>query len=215
MTKVSTNTQPSHSRRTAPKAKATRIFGENLWGAVKAPVTKRPTNPGQHGGRRKKMTDYGIQLREKQKLKAYYGGMGERQFFNIYVEAVRRKGDTSENLIGLLESRLDSIVYRLNLAATMFAARQMVNHKHITVNGKVVTISSYRVQPGDVVELREKARTVANYIESVQKLERQVPEYLTFNPGEFKGSFVRLPVLDDVPYPVQMNPNLVVEFYNR
>lgn len=215
MTKVSTNTLPSSTRRTAPKSKATRKFGENLWGEAKASVVKRASNPGQHGSRRKKMTDYGVQLREKQKMKAYYGNVGERQFAKIYVEAVRRKGDTSENLIGLLESRLDCIVYRLNLASSIFGARQMVSHKHIMVNGKVVTIASYRVSPGDVIELREKARAVPQFIESVQKMERQVPEYLTFNPGEFKGSFVRLPVLDDVPYPVQMNPNLVVEFYNR
>lgn len=215
MTKVSTNTLPSHTRRTAPKGKATRIFGENLWGAAKAPVAKRASNPGQHGARRKKMTDYGIQLREKQKMKAYYGGISETQFHNIFVEAGRRKGDTSENLIGLLESRLDSMVYRLNLAPTMFAAKQYISHKHITVNGKVVTIASYRLVPGDVVEVREKARGIAQIMESVAKMERQVPEYLTFNPAEFKGTFVRLPVLDDVPYPVQMNPNLVVEFYNR
>lgn len=215
MTKVSVNNKPSHSRRTAPKAKATRIFGENLWGANKAPVNKRPTNPGQHGGRRRKMTDYGIQLREKQKMRIYYGNVGERQFAKVYVEAVRRKGDTSENLIGLLESRLDCVVYRLNLSASIFGARQLVSHKHILVNGKVVTIPSYRLHPGDVVELREQARSIPQVMESVQKMERQVPEYLTFTPGEFKGSLVRLPVLDDVPYPVQMNPNLVVEYYNR
>lgn len=215
MTKVSKNTLPSESRRTAPKGKFTRIFGENLWGADKAPVAKRPTNPGQHGGRRKKMTDYGIQLREKQKLKSYYGSLTERQFHKIYVEASRRKGDTSENLIGLLESRLDAMVYRLNLAPSIFAARQVISHKHVLVNGKVINIASYRCQPGDVVELREKARAIPQLMEAVQKMERQVPEYLTFTPAEFKGSFVRLPVLDDVPYPVQMNPNLVVEFYNR
>lgn len=215
MTKVSTNTLPSHSKRTAPKAKATRIFGENLWGATKAPVTKRPTNPGQHGGRRKKMTDYGVQLREKQKMKAYYGGIGERQFSNIYAEAVRRKGDTSENLIGLLESRLSAIVYRLNLCSSMFAARQLISHKHILVNGKVVTIGSYRCKAGDVIEAREKTRAIPAVMETVQKMDRQVPEYLTFTPSEMKGSFIRMPVLDDVPYPVQMNPNLVVEFYNR
>jgi small subunit ribosomal protein S4 len=215
MTKVSKNTLPSHNRRTAPKGKATRVFGENLWGAAKAPVNKRSNNPGQHGGRRKKLTDYGIQLREKQKLKTYYGGMTERQFFNIYAEAARRKGDTSENLIGLLESRLDALLYRLNVAPSIFAARQLINHKHVLVNGKVVNIASYRCEPNDVVELREKSRGIPQVAESVQKMERQVPEYLTFTPAEFKGTFVRLPVLDDVPYPVQMNPNLVVEFYNR
>ncbi len=215
MTKISKNTMPSHNRRTAPKGKKTRVFGENLWGNAKAPVAKRSANPGQHGGRRKKLTDYGIQLREKQKMKAYYGGLTERQFHKVYVEADRRKGDTSENLIGLLESRLDSIVYRLNIAPSIFAARQLVNHKHVTVNGKVVNVASYVCQPNDTVELREKSRAIPQVLGSVQKLERQVPEYLTFNPAEFKGTFVRLPVLDDVPYPVQMNPNLVVEFYNR
>lgn len=215
MTKVSKNTLPSHSRRTAPKGKSTRVFGENLWGKDKAPVAKRPTNPGQHGGRRKKMTDYGVQLREKQKMKAYYGSISERQFHKIYVEAARRKGDTSENLVGLLESRLDALVYRLNLSASIFGAKQFISHKHVLVNGNIVTIASYRCVPGDVIELREKTRSIPQVVESVSKMERQVPEYLTFTPAEFKGSFVRLPVLDDVPYPVQMNPNLVVEFYNR
>jgi len=215
MTKVSKNTLPNTNRRTQPKGKFTRIFRENLWGEAKAPVNKRDSNPGQHGQRRKKMTDYGIQLREKQKLKTYYGGMTERQFYNIYAEAARRKGDTSENLIGLLESRLDALLYRLNLAPSIFAARQLINHKHVMVNGKVVNIASYRCQPNDTVELREKSRGIPQVAECVQKLTRQVPEYLTFTPAEFKGTFVRLPVLDDVPYPVQMNPNLVVEFYNR
>lgn len=215
MTKVSKNTMPSHSRRTAPKGKFTRVFGENLWGKDKSPVAKRPTNPGQHGGRRKKMTDYGIQLREKQKLRAFYGNIGERQFYKIYVEAARRKGDTSENLIGLLESRLDSLLYRFNMCASIFAAKQLISHKHVTVNGKVVNIASYRCSPGDVIEMREKSRTIPQVMETVAKMERQVPEYLTFTPADFKGTIVRLPVLDDVPYAVQMNPNLVVEFYNR
>lgn len=215
MTKVSKNTLPSHSKRTAPKGKFTRVFGENLWGKDKAPVAKRPNNPGQHGGRRKKLTDYGVQLREKQKMKAYYGGVSERQFHKIYVEAARRKGDTSENLVGLLESRLDSLLYRMNMARSMFAARQLINHKHVMVNGKVINIASYRCSPNDVIELREKSRAIPQVLEAVQKMERQVPEYLTFTPADFKGTLVRLPVLDDVPYPVQMNPNLVVEFYNR
>ncbi len=215
MTKISKNTKPSDNRRTAPKGKITRKFGENLWGAGNAPVNKRAVKPGQHGAGRKKMTDYGVQLREKQKMKAYYGNLGERQFRAIFAEAVRRKGDTSENLVGLLESRLDTQVYRLNLAATIFAAKQIVNHRHVLVNGKPVNIASYRCVPGDVIELREKARGIPQIMEAVQKLERQVPDYMTFEPAAFKGSYVRLPVLDDVPYAVQMNPNLVVEFYNR
>ena len=215
MTKPRHNLGPSTTKRTAPKGKATRVFGENLWGHDKAPVTKRPNNPGQHGGRRRKVTDYGIQLREKQKLRNFYGNMTERQFANLFAEAVRRKGDTSENLVGLLESRLDCIIYRLNLAATVFAARQLINHKHVTVNDKIVTISSYRCQPGDVIAVREHAQTNVNVLGCVQKMARQVPEYLTFIPAEFKGSLVRIPVLDEIPYAVQMNPNLVVEFYNR
>ncbi|MFZ2587039.1 MAG: 30S ribosomal protein S4 [Alphaproteobacteria bacterium] len=215
MTKPKTVHRPSHTNRTNPKGKFTRIFGENLWGAVKAPVNKRANRPGQHGAARKKLTDFAIQLREKQKLKNYYGNMTERQFRNVYGEAARRKGDTSENLVGLLESRLDAIVYRMNLVPSVFAARQFVNHGHVLVNGKPVNIASYRCSPGDTIEAREKAKSMAITIGTVQKMERQVPEYLTFNPGDFKGTFVRIPTLDEIPYAVQMNPNLVVEFYNR
>lgn len=203
------------NRRTEPKYKICRQMGENLWGRDKCPSAKRPTGPGQHGARRKKMTDYGIQLREKQKLKGYYANITEKQFRIIFAEATRRKGDSSENLIGLLESRLDAIVYRLNFVATPFAARQLVNHKHVLVNGKVVNIPSYRCRPGDIISLREKAQAIPQVMEAMEKMERQVPEYLTLDPKSFTGSYVRIPMLDDVPYPVQMNPNLVVEFYSR
>lgn len=215
MSKVKTVMTPSANKRTHPKDKLSRRMGENLWGSAKSAVNKRPTGPGQHGARRKKMTDFGIQLREKQKIRGYYANIGERQFRKIFTEAVRRKGDTSENLIALLECRLDTVVYRLNLASSMQAARQLVSHKHVTVNGKIVTISSYNVKAGDEIEVREKTKSMPQVMESVAKMERQVPEYLSFIPADFKGSFIRMPVLDDVPYPVQMNPNLVVEFYNR
>lgn len=215
MTKPAHNTGPRHNRRTGPKDKLSRRLGENLWGKDKAAVNKRPVGPGQHGARRKKLTDFGLQLREKQKLKGYYANITERQFRKIFAEAMRRKGDTGENLIGLLELRLDTVVYRMNLAASMFAARQMVSHRHVMVNGKVVNVASYRCNANDVIELREKSKAVAQTMESVNKMERQVPEYLTFEPAAFKGTVVRQPVLDDVPFPVQMNPNLVVEFYNR
>ena len=215
MTKQKTVHTPSANKRGTPKDKLSRRLGENLWGEDKAAVNKRPTGPGQHGARRKKMTDFGIQLREKQKIRGYYANIGERQFRKIFAEAVRRKGDTSENLIGLLESRLDTVVYRLNLAPSMQAARQLVSHGHVLVDGKIVTISSYVVDAGQTIELREKAKAMPQVMESVAKLARQVPEYLSFEPAAFKGSFIRMPVLDDVPYPVQMNPNLVVEFYNR
>jgi len=201
--------------RQEPKYKICRRLGENLWGRDKCPTNRKATAPGQHGARRKKLTDYGIQLREKQKLKGYYGDVTEKQFRTIFAEAVRRKGDTSENLIGLLESRLDAIVYRLNIVPTVFAARQIVSHKHVMVNGRVVNIPSYRCRPGDVIEVREKSRQIPIVMDAIEKMEREVPEYISFDPKEMRGSYVRTPTLEEVPYPVQMNPNLVVEFYSR
>lgn len=205
----------SDNRRTISKYKISRRMGENLWGRDKCPTNTNPAGPGQHGGRRKKLTDFGIQLREKQKLKGYYGNITEKQFRRIFAEASRRKGDKSENLIQLLECRLDAIVYRLNFVPTVFAARQLVNHKHVTVNGKIVNIPSYRCQAGDVVEVRERARTIPMVMEASEKMERELPEYLTSEAKSFKGTFNRLPGSEEVPYPVQMNPNLVVEFYSR
>lgn len=203
------------NKRQVPKSHLPRQMGENIWGRDNCPTLKNPAAPGQHGARRKKLTDYGIQLREKQKLKGYYGGISETQFRKIFAEAERRKGDTSENLIGLLESRLDAIVYRLNLAPTVFSARQLVSHKHVSVNGKTVNIPSYVCKPGDVIEVREKARQIPLIIESVSNMKREVPSYISFNPTSFRAELVRLPMLDEVPYAVQMNPNLVVEFYSR
>jgi small subunit ribosomal protein S4 len=205
----------SDNRRSPSKFKICRRLGENLWGSDKCPTLTNTAGPGQHGARKKKLTDYGIQLREKQKLKGYYGNISEKQFFGIFEEASRRKGDKSQNLIKLLESRLDAIVYRMNFVSTVFAARQFVNHKHVTVNGKVVNIPSYRCQPGDVIEVREKSRQIPVVVEAIEKMAREVPEYLTVSPKEFKGVFNRQPTLEEVPYPVQMNPNLVVEFYSR
>ena len=203
------------NQRNHPKHKIDRRLDENLWGRDKSPVNTNPTGPGQHGARRKKLTDYGLQLREKQKLKGYYGNIGEKQFRNIYDRASKMKGDKSENLIRLLESRLDAIVYRLNLVPTVFGSRQLVNHKHVLVNGKVVNIPSYRCQPGDVIEVRERARNIPQVIEATAKLERDLPDYLTLDQKNFKGTYNRLPEHDEVPYPVQMNPNLVIEFYSR
>jgi small subunit ribosomal protein S4 len=197
------------------KYKLSRRMGENMWGRDKDPTHKRATGPGQHGARRRKLTGFGIQLREKQKLKGYYGNITEKQFRRIFAEAARRKGDTSENLIGLLESRLDAVVYRLNFVPTVFAARQLVNHKHILVNGRTVNIPSFRCKPGDIIQLRDKAKAMALVIEALEKMEREVPEYLSVDPKNGAGELIRVPVLDDVPYPVQMNPNLVVEFYSR
>ncbi len=204
------------SKRQSSKYKINRRLGENLWGRPKSPVNRRDYGPGQHGQRRKgKISDFGLQLRAKQKLKGYYGNITEKQFRRVYDEAVRRRGDTGENLIGLLEQRLDAVVYRAKLAPTPFAARQLVSHGHVRVNGHRVTIPSYAVKEGDEVELGEKARTMALVLEAQQSGERDVPDYIEVDGRAMKLSFVRTPKLGDVPYPVHMEPNLVIEFYSR
>ena len=204
------------SKRHESKYKINRRLGENLWGRAKSPVNKREYGPGQHGQRRKKPTDYGIQLLAKQKLKFYYGNITERQFRKTYEEATRKKGDNSENLIGLLERRLDAVVYRLKFAPTVFAARQLVSHGHVLLNGKKANIASMQIKEGDVIELKAKMRENVQVLEAVSSQERQVPDYLeVVDQKAFKGKFVRVPKLADVPYPVKMEPNLVIEFYSR
>ena len=204
------------SKRISAKYKIDRRMGQNIWGRPKSPVNKREYGPGQHGQRRRgKVSDYGLQLNAKQKLKGYYGNITEKQFRSIYKEATRLKGDTSEALIGLLEQRLDTIVYRAKFVPTVFSARQFVNHGHIKVNGQRVTIPSYRCNEGDVVEVREKSREIGIVLEAVQSPERDVPDYLDVDHNKLTATLVRIPQLGDVPYPVQMEPNLVIEFYSR
>src|SRR6478736_4989685 len=201
------------SKRQSAKYKLDRRMGENIWGRPKSPINSRAYGPGQHGQRRKqKVSDFGLQLRAKQKLKGYYGNLTEKQFSKIYDEAARRKGNTSENLIGLLESRLDAIVYRAKFVPTPFAARQFVNHGHVLVNGKRVNIPSYRVKPGDVVTVRERSRQLVSVLESVGLAERDVPEYIEVDHNKMVATFARVPALSDVPYAVIMEPHLVVEF---
>ena len=202
------------SKRHSAKYKIDRRMGENIWGRPKSPVNSRSYGPGQHGQRRKqKISDFGLQLRAKQKLKGYYGNLTEKQFARTYTEAARRKGNTSENLIGLLEARLDAVVYRSKFVPTVFAARQFVNHGHVLVNGKRVNIASYRVKAGDVVSVREKSRNMALVLEALGSSERDTPDYITMDIRAFAATFVRAPELAEVPYPVKMEPNLVVEFY--
>jgi small subunit ribosomal protein S4 len=203
------------SKRQESKYKINRRLGVNLWGRAKSPLNRREYGPGQHGQRRKKPSDFGTQLMAKQKLKGYYGNIGERQFRRIYQEAVRRRGDTGENLIELLERRLDAVVYRMKLVPTVFAARQFVNHGHVLVNGKRVNIPSYQVRDNDVIEVKERSRQLAIVLEAVQSNERDVPAYLEIDTSSLKGKYIRGPKLADVPYPVVMEPNLVVEFYSR
>lgn len=203
------------SKRLSTKYKIDRRLGLNLWGRPKSPFNTRNYAPGQHGKQRSKISDYGLQLRAKQKLKGYYGNIGERQFRKIYEEASRKRGDTSENMIGLLERRLDAIVYRMKLVPTVFAARQMVNHGHIRVNGKRVNIPSYLAKEGDEISLVDSMKSNVNVLASVALSERDVPDYIVVDHKSMKGTFSRVPKFSDVPYPVQMEPHLIVEFYSR
>lgn len=204
------------TKRASAKYKIDRRNGQNIWGRPKSPVNRREYGPGQHGQRRKgKLSDFGVQLRAKQKLKGYYGNISEKQFKNIYYEAIRRTGDTSEHLIALLESRLDAIVYRAKFVPTVFAARQFVNHGHVLVNGSRVTIPSYRCKVGDVISLKDSSKQIALVIEATQLGERDVPDYIDVDHNKMTAAYARRPGLADVPYPVQMEPHLVVEFYSR
>lgn len=204
------------TKRTAAKYKLDRRMGENIWGRAKSPVNRREYGPGQHGQRRKgKLSDFGTQLRAKQKLKGYYGDLTEKQFRRIYAEAERVKGDTGENLIGLLERRLDAVVYRAKFVPTIFAARQFVNHGHVEVNGQRVNIASYRVKEGDVISVRDRSRQLAIVLEAVSLAERDVPDYVEADHHKMTATFVRTPALGDVPYAVVMEPNLVVEYYAK
>ncbi len=202
-------------KRVQSKHKLDRRIGANVWGRPKSPYNKRQTGPGMHGARRNKPTDYGLQLLAKQKLKGYYGSIGEKQFRRYFKEAKRMRGDAGQNLVGLLERRLDAVVYRACFVPTVFAARQFVNHKHVTVNGEVINIPSYLVKEGDVVEIREKSQKIPMVILAVEAVEREVPEYIDADHKKMKATFLRIPALEDVPYPVQMEPNLIVEFYSR
>ena len=198
------------------KYKIDRRLGVNLWGRPKSPFNRRSYGPGQHGqGRKQKPTDYGIQLFAKQKLKGYYGNISEKQFVRYYKEADRRRGDTSENLIELLERRLDAVVYRAKFVPTVFAARQFVGHGHVMVNGKRVNIPSYLVKDGDVIEVREKSKSMPMVLEALASPERDAPDYIEVDIKKLTATYIRGPKLEDVPYPVQMEPNLVVEFYSR
>ena len=203
------------TKRVQAKHKIDRRLRVNLWGRPKSPFNSREYGPGQHGQRRKKPSDFGTQLQAKQKLKGYYGNISERQFHRYYQEAMRRKGDSGEHLVGLLERRLDAVIYRMKFVPTVFAARQFINHGHIRVNGKRVNIASYLVKEGDVIDVKDKSRDLPLVLEAAGSPERDVPNYIEVDHAKMRGTFVRVPQLGDVPYPVQMEPHLVVEFYSR
>jgi small subunit ribosomal protein S4 len=204
------------SKRSSAKYKLDRRMGENIWGRPKSPVNRREYGPGQHGQRRKgKLSDYGVQLRAKQKLKGYYGDISEKQFRAVYQEAIRLKGDSGANLVGLLERRLDAVVYRAKFVPTIFAARQFVNHGHVKVNGRKVNIPSYKVKVGDVIEVKEASKQMALVLEAVSLAERDVPDYIETDHNKLTAKMTRIPAPAEVPYPVMMEPHLVVEFYSR
>ena len=205
------------TKRLNSKHKVDRRLKVNLWGRPKSPFNSRGYPPGQHGqsASKKKPSNYGIQLEAKQKLKSYYGNINERQFRNIYKKAVMKKGDSAENLIGLLERRLDCVVYRAKFSTTIFAARQLINHGHVRVNGKKVNISSYQLTEDETIELKDKSKKLALIDIALANKEREVPEYLQVDDKSKKVKFVRVPKFEEVPYPVVMEPNLVIEYYSR
>jgi small subunit ribosomal protein S4 len=204
------------TKRSEAKYKLDRRMGQNIWGRPKSPVNRREYGPGQHGQRRKgKLSDYGVQLRAKQKLRGYYGNITEKQFRGVYEEAMRMKGDSGANVIGLLERRLDAIIFRAKFVPTVFAARQFVNHGHVKVNGRRVTIPSYRVKVGDAIELKEASKQLALVIEATHLAERDVPDYIEVDHTRMTAKLARVPQLNEVPYAVQMEPHLVVEYYSR
>lgn len=205
------------SKRLNAKKKFSRKLGGSLWGQAKDPYLKRNFKPGQHGasGGRGRVSDYGNQLRAKQRLKFYYGNISEKQFFNTFTLAAKAKGDVSENFIALLESRLDAVVYRANFVPTVFAARQFVSHKHVSVNGETVNIPSYRVKVGDVVQVRDKSRSLAVVIESLDKMDRDVPSYMQLDKPNFAVKILAKAAFAEVPYAIEMQPQLITEFYSR
>ena len=204
------------TKRLSSKHKVDRRLKVNLWGRPKSPFNSRNFPPGQHGSNKKgKPSDYGIQLQAKQKLKAYYGNMNERQFRNCYRKAIKKKGDTTENLIGLLERRLDTTIYRAKFALTVFSSRQLINHGHIKVNRKKVNIPGYLLKEEDSIELKDKSKQLASIDVALASKERDVPDYLYLDEKQKKIKFLRTPKFEEVPYPVVMEPNLVIEYYSR
>jgi len=204
------------TKRLASKHKVDRRLKVNLWGRPKSPFNSRNYPPGQHGKtKRGKISDYGTQLEAKQKMKFYYGNMNERQFRNVYRKALNKKGNTSENLIGFLERRLDSVIYRAKFATTVFSARQLINHGHIRVNGKKVNIPSYLVKEEDAIEVKDKSKDLTMIIGSLVSKEREIPDYIQMDEKNKKVKFIRVPKFSEVPYPTIMEPNLVIEYYSR
>ena len=204
------------TKRQESKHKVDRRLKANLWGRPKSPYNIRNYPPGQHGKRKmRKLSDYGVQLQAKQKMKFYYGNMNERQFRNTYRKASQKKGDSTENLIGFLERRLDTVVYRAKFAITVFSARQLINHGHIKVNDKRVNVPSYLVKTDDTIEVNNKSKEFTSITGSLASKERDVPDYIQSDEKNKKAKFIRVPKFSEVPFPTIMEPKLVIEYYSR
>jgi len=204
------------TKRLASKHKVDRRLKVNLWGRPKSPFNSRNYPPGQHGKAKKgKLSDYGTQLEAKQKMKFYYGNINERQFRNVYRKARQKKGNTTENLVGFLERRLDTVAYRAKFATTVFSARQLINHGHIKVNGKKVNIPSYLVKAEDTIVIKDKSKDIVTIVGALASKEREVPDYIQMDEKNKKATLIRIPKFSEVPYPAIMEPNLVIEYYSR
>ena len=204
------------TKRLKSKHKVDRRLKVNLWGRPKSPFNTRNYPPGQHGkNKRGKPSDYGTQLEAKQKMKFYYGNINERQFRNIYRKAIKKKGNTTENLVAYLERRLDTVTYRAKFATTVFSARQLINHGHIKVNGKKVNIPSCLLSEKDTIELKDKSKELVVIAGALVNKEREIPDYIQMDEKNKIAKLIRVPKFSEVPYPTIMEPNLVVEYYSR
>lgn len=199
------------ARYTGNKNRIARRFGVNIFGRARNPLLHKPNPPGVHGARRKKKSDFGLQLEEKQKLKAVYGMLSEKQLINNYKKAVQMAGNTPQHLAEMLECRLDNVVYKLKFASTIFGAQQLVNHGHILVDGKKVDIRSFQVRPGMIVSIKEKSQKMKSIQESLAS-QRDVPTYLTLDANKFSGQLMTMPGLDQISWPLEIKIIEICDF---
>lgn len=199
-------------RYTGKKNRVARRFGVNIFGRARNPLLHKQNPPGVHGARRRKKSDFGVALEEKQKLKAIYGMLTEKQLVSYYKRAVALPGNTAQHLVQMLECRLDTVVYRLKLAPTIFAAHQLISHGHILVDGKKVDRRSFQVQPGMVISVKEKTRNNAIVADSVQSGMRAVPEYMNLSASSFSGQLLAMPMMEQMPWPLELNLPGICDF---
>lgn len=200
------------ARYTGNRNRIARRFGTNIFGRARNPLLHKPNPPGQHGVRRRKKSDYGLQLEEKQKLKAIYGMLSEKQLVTYYKKALKKTGNTAQHLAEMLECRLDNMVYRLKFGSTIFAAHQLVSHGHILVDGKKVDRRSFMVKPGMVISIKDKSRKVKAIAEALDNPMRSVPEYLSLDRDNFSGQLMAHPLQEQMPWPIEINLPEICDF---